>query len=152
MVNTGGANTGGANTGGAGNANPTDGGGGTMMGSGGTQVGGDSGTCPATAPMDGTMCTGNVTCDYPGATMLRVCGCLATGPRNDAGMRTREWNCDNRNLPQDAGNGGGDAGARCPNGTNDGDRCTMPGAVCRNGFNGACACVTVGQNSEWFCN
>src|SRR5262249_55666764 len=102
-----------------------------------------------------SMCTGNVVCDYPGMQQgtIRVCACLGTGPRGDGGVRAREWNCNNVNAPRDGGGGGGvDAGARCPNGAADGNRCMNVGEVCRVGNNGACACIMVGQNAEWFCN
>jgi len=158
-ANNGGANNGGtANNGGAnngGSANPTDGGGGTAVGAGGTQVGGDAGMCPAMAPMNMTACTGNVTCDYPSnmTNFVRACSCLGTGPRVDGGARSREWNCGNVFVPppRDAGPAP-DAGGRCPIGTNDGDNCTMAGEVCRLGNNGGCACVTFGNETTWFCN
>jgi hypothetical protein len=108
--------------------------------------------------MNNSMCTGNVTCEYAGmmAGTLRICSCRATfGPAVDGG-RPREWGCTTTLAPRDAGNGGGDDSGvpRCANGTNDGDMCTTAGDTCRlnNSGSQACACIALGNRTEWFCN
>src|SRR5260221_542274 len=76
-----------------------------------------------------------------------------TAPRVDGGARSREWNCTNVYVPPPREAGAApDGGGRCPNGTNDGDPCTMAGTVCRNGNNSGCACITFGAETTWFCN
>jgi hypothetical protein len=105
--------------------------------------------------MDATMCTGNVTCDYPGAGRnggTVGCTCLGTGPRIDGGARAREWNCVTFPAPRDAG-APADAGTgRCPNGTAAGDMCMTVDEVCRLNGGTNCRCLNNGTRNEWFCN